>query len=577
MKKTYLAAIVSGTLIVAACGSSSNSNNAPDANAVPPPAPAPAPGSGNQGVTSSTNLKSGLISGFGSIYVDGERFDTDGATVSANGVSATLDDLKVGMNVNFIYQTDEQGVTSVTSIHYESDIEGVIDSIDRNNQIITIAGLTVQYNDQTHFLTTSETELVPGTRVEISGFPQADGRFVATFIEPDAELENYTELAGIITKLDTNQQTFYFGDLRISFANARLPQGALANYQAVEVKGNLQDATFVASDIEFDEVDFVIDIDELNKAEIKGVVTAYVNGTNEISLNNTTYALASNVQVSGGSLASLAVGDYVELDIDLSKSPAQVQKIEIKTAISSFEYGKLEGFITDIDADAGSINVNGMTFIVNAFTRYEDDKDRYIHFANLQVNDFVEVVFVDDGTQYVVEKLEREERIEAYYDAESRGTISQLDAEQVTVNGVAYTFASANRFVINDRLVTRSDFVAALAVGMQIEIEGYYNNANQFVATEFELDDVSLTAPQMRIGYVELESRVQSIIDETSITLNGVTVKFDNATKFEINDRENVSLATFMSYLQVGMIVEVEGIWVDGNYIRALDVEIDND
>ena len=81
----------------------------------------------------------------------------------------------------------------------------------------------------------------------------------------------------------------------------------------------------------------------------------------------------------------------------------------------------------------------------------------------------------------------------------------------------------------------------------------------------------------MRVGYVELESRVQSIIDETSITLNGGTVKFDSATRFELNDRENVSLATFMSYLQVGMIVEIEGIWVDGNYIRALDVEIDND
>lgn len=575
MKKTYLAAIISGTLMVAACGSSSNSNDAPDANAVPPPAPAP--DSGNQTVTSSTNLKSGLISAFGSIYVDGERFDTDGATVSANGVSATLDDLKVGMNVNFIYQTDEQGATSVTSIHYESDIEGVIDSIDRNNQIITIAGLVVQYNDQTHFWTTSETELVPGTRVEVSGFPQADGRFFATFIEPDVELENYTELAGIITELDTDKQIFHFGDLRISYANARLPQSALANYQAVEVKGNLEDAMFVASDIEFDDVDFAIDIEELNKAEIKGVVTAYVNGTNEISLNNTTYALTSNVQVSGGSLASLAVGDYVELDIDLSKSPAQVQKIEIKTATSSFEYGKLEGFITGIDVDADSINVNGMTFIVNPFTRYEDDNDHYIHFANLQVNDFVEVVFVDDGAQYVVKKLEREERAEAYYDAESRGIISQLDTERVTVNGVTYTFASANRFVINDRLVTQSDFVAALAVGMQIEIEGYYNNANQFVATEFELENVSLTAPPMRVGYVELESRVQSIIDETSITLNGGTVKFDSATRFELNDRENVSLATFMSYLQVGMIVEIEGIWVDGNYIRALDVEIDND
>ena len=44
----------------------------------------------------------------------------------------------------------------------------------------------------------------------------------------------------------------------------------------------------------------------------------------------------------------------------------------------------------------------------------------------------------------------------------------------------------------------------------------------------------------------------------------------------ELNDRR-VSVTEFMSTLQIGVKLEIEGVWVDGSYIYAYEAEIESD
>ncbi|MGB1144640.1 MAG: DUF5666 domain-containing protein, partial [Glaciecola sp.] len=77
-------------------------------------------------------------------------------------------------------------------------------------------------------------------------------------------------------------------------------------------------------------------------------------------------------------------------------------------------------------------------------------------------------------------------------------------------------------------------------------------------------------------GYVEFEGKVTSIVDDSSFTLNNQAVKIDSNSELEINDRR-VSVTQFMSALQVGVRLEIEGAWVNGDYIYAYEAEIESE
>ena len=63
----------------------------------------PPAGNSLQTTTSSNVVKTGVITGFGSIYIDGQRYATDNSYFTVNGQSeASIDALSVGMKVTMV-------------------------------------------------------------------------------------------------------------------------------------------------------------------------------------------------------------------------------------------------------------------------------------------------------------------------------------------------------------------------------------------------------------------------------------------------------------------------------------------
>lgn len=86
-KRSLLVIALSSAL--AACGGSDSSTDSSTGDN----------GGGNE-TASSTIVTEGVITGFGSVYVNGERYRSDNATIALdNAQSGTESDLKVGMVV----------------------------------------------------------------------------------------------------------------------------------------------------------------------------------------------------------------------------------------------------------------------------------------------------------------------------------------------------------------------------------------------------------------------------------------------------------------------------------------------
>jgi len=195
---------------------------------------------GGGGSTSSTSdtTYTGTITGFGSIFVNGVEFETEGSRVSVDGNSATEDDLKVGMQVRI--KGSANGTNGkATSISFDDDVEGLVISNSITAGQLTgsmnIMGQTVNVTDTTVFesklaTVTGPDQITAGMIVEVSGYSSGMGDIQATRLEVKAadlttylsEHPNGIEVKGIISNLDTVNMTFDIGTMTVDYAGATL-------------------------------------------------------------------------------------------------------------------------------------------------------------------------------------------------------------------------------------------------------------------------------------------------------------------------------------------------------------------
>ncbi len=294
-RKMKLAAALAAALSVAACGGGGGSEAQPPASSAPPPASAARIGA------------SGVITGFGSVYVGGVRYDTAGAEIEFEdeGLGAE-DDLRLGMKVSI--EGERIGEQHrADRILYDDDLEGTVTAVQPDTvnpalgtflvarQQITVDDNTV-FDDDIGDLNGDGTigllDLDPaiGTiRVEVSGFQTQTG-VLATRVERDdataaAGNDDSTEVKGYVTGLDDATGTFRIRDLLVSFSQDDLdaddfPGGTLSEGIFVEVHGTLLgDGTLDAGKIERED-DIGRGDDEEGEFEIEGILMAVDTASN---------------------------------------------------------------------------------------------------------------------------------------------------------------------------------------------------------------------------------------------------------------------------------------------------------
>ncbi|MDP4918587.1 MAG: DUF5666 domain-containing protein, partial [Haliea sp.] len=105
-------------------------------------------GGGGIGGSGQSSTSSGSIDGFGSIFVNGVRFDTDDAEVLIDGELRNDDALRLGMVVVVTGQIDEGNTTGTAQrVIYDNELKGPISSIetapDGDSKLLTILGINV--------------------------------------------------------------------------------------------------------------------------------------------------------------------------------------------------------------------------------------------------------------------------------------------------------------------------------------------------------------------------------------------------------------------------------------------------
>lgn len=470
---------------VTAC--SSGGGDAPAAS--PPPPPPPVGGIGRTGIAL------GPVSTFGSIVVNGVRYDTSTATFVINDAAGTEADLEVGDVVVVKATIDANGTTgTATEVLFEDAVTGPVDSIDLVANALVVMGQNVQVTPDTSFddgfSPASLDGVSVGQIVEVSGQFNAAGDIGATRIEPKPAGTQF-EVHGNVAALDTNTQQFTLSGLVVDYSQAVLdnfPGGMISAGDFVEAKGSSFGANgeLVATSVEL-ETPFP-DVAENDFAEIEGFITRFVDAT-DFDVSGFPVTTNAETVFEGGVAADLGLNIKVEVEGIIDANGTLVaEEVDIRRAKAV----RAQAFIDSVDAAAGSVVLLGITVTTDDLTRLEDKSAADIEpltIANINAGDYVEVrgdEFPAGSGEILATIFEREDaepetRLQGFVETISDPSITILDVT-IDTNG-STVFRDEN-----DVVISSNDFFTRLAENDLVKATGTEVADTTIVATEVEFE-----------------------------------------------------------------------------------------
>ena len=286
------------------------------------------PGAVSGGGIGGTGVTLGPITQFGSIFVNGAELDISNATVSLRGTLGDSNDpnfgLKLGMVVVARGDFSADGLTGVaTSVDYEDNLKGPVESVDLNLKQLTVLGHTVIVTTVTVFDGVSGlSALSQGKMVEVSGLVDANGAIRATRIELKGSTFSEVgelEIKGTISNLDGVAMTFDIGSLHIDYGSVQpehLPSGGLTDGLFVEVKSSQPpfNGTIVASEIEVKNSFSDSLGSEGDHAEIEGFVTEFSSSDQPFRVNGVPVQTTPATVYEQGVAGDVANGVLLEVE-----------------------------------------------------------------------------------------------------------------------------------------------------------------------------------------------------------------------------------------------------------------------
>ena len=284
-----------------ACGGSDSSND----NNPPPPPP-----------VTKTVVTNGVISGIGSVYVNGERYGTDDASLTMDDRPGDLLQLKVGQYVELKGHEHGDGSHDADVIRYHNVLEGPITSVDAVAGSFVAMGQTVRVTLDTVFGDDIEPASLAGLAVddvvEVSGIVPADGLIDATRIDLKPDGGPY-DVSGYVTGVSVAAHRFNLNALVVDYSAANMEDftaGDPAVGDLVKVTGStfLADGALLALHVELRSDDYLAagpgDIVEVEGA-IEDLVSATdfrVAGWDVTTTADTTYEHGTAADLADGVL-----------------------------------------------------------------------------------------------------------------------------------------------------------------------------------------------------------------------------------------------------------------------------------
>lgn len=470
------------SLIITACGGGSSSIGGID-------------GSGAPAVAGT--ISTGAINGFGSVIVNGVRYNSDKAKILVNDQTATEDNLRTGYQVKITGHLNTDGSSVADTIEFTPNLIGTISQIDLSAQQLTILGQQVSITNETLFDAAIKPNFLSGLKVGdtvlVSGFTDDKGLITATRVELAATTNR--QIMGYVSNLTPALFTFTLRGQMVNYSAASLNNfstNSIAANNLVVVSGTLDDkGVLQAKTVNKINNTFGSDV---KTVETEGFITRYQSAS-DFDVAGVTWTTNAQTSFENGTNTNLAQGVALSIKGELAASGQLVaQKVEFK----KISVNEIAGEVTSVTVltsgivTTGSLQISGTTIQTNAKTLFEDKGSsslKRFNFTSINLGDFLKVSGYNNEGTFIATKIERED-------------IQKENATELKIVGIVLGIGSHN-FTLYGRTIvtngqtefkdTKGDKISEtqfylLALGQRAKVEGVLKNGI-FTATKIELTE----------------------------------------------------------------------------------------
>lgn len=356
------------------------------------------------GGISGTGISQGPISGFGSIYVNGVKYEVDSADLLRNGVSVGVQaEFQLGEIIKITGQVNQDGLTGTAdTVEFNHTFEGSVTQTSQDGNSIEILGQSVTSTGTTFLHGFKQLQaLVLGNIVEISAQRNASQQWVASSITlKQAAFESGTSqlsIQGEISNIDEQKQTFQIGKQVVFYGKVAqaLVSGSLGNKAYIEASSSqaLQNGQLIAETLNI--VNRSSNFPSGSEVELTGYIDQFTSSS-EFSVNGQAVVTLGSVEFENGQASDLKLNALIEVEGVINQQGVlEAQEVSIKqTDEDDGDNLEREGVIDSINYDNQTFSILTDSFVADSSTAiYEetDDAEQSLRFSSLSVNDKVKV------------------------------------------------------------------------------------------------------------------------------------------------------------------------------------------
>lgn len=364
----------------------------------------------------------GSISGFGSIIVNGVRYNVGANVVDDDGTALSASDLGLGMTVEIRGSVDNDGVNGTAeSVASFSELKGPVTAVNASAGTLTVFGQTVRVNAATVFDDVGGLPaLEVGNVVEVYGLPGTGGTITATRIEREAvTIAAYGgdfRVRGAVENLLPEGSDFRFNVATVEVttnSEATTIDGRLESGVYVSVRLNKlvqPDDSYAAERVQVKTRSYDDDVDE---AEIEGLVSDYTSLGEPFKVNGYAVRLDAAVTYDNGAAGSLANGVRVEVEGNVASGVLVAREVKFEDenddggndgSETPFEFNGV-ATCSPCGNPSGTLDIRGETVVYDELTQFDDGvTPDNLNGASVEI--YAVAVTTSVGTTYLATRIE---------------------------------------------------------------------------------------------------------------------------------------------------------------------------
>jgi len=452
---------------------------------------------------------SGVITAFGSVFVNGTEYAVDGSTNVVDGDSddapSSASMLQVGMTVDVTASG-----TAATMVRFTSAVRGEVDAVDASQSTLTVLGQTVVITSGTSF----------------AGNTTSGGATTAVTSLSNVNVGDYVVVYGFLECTSATSGSTCSGGGTQVVASLVYEPGAADAYRTVGYAENVNASA--------------------DTFTINGLTVSYTtSGANPTSCTPSPCAITAGefLAVRSGTAPSSSSGA-------LTLAATRIEQSAFAPVLESGETASIQGPVNNINTTADTFTLRGVSI---------DASGLAATVGMLSDGQIVQVTGTVNADGSITATAITVERFATF------ALVAPLTAESATDDtigllGQTFTVNSMTKFA--DRSMQQfgqpfnlSNFTSVLSVGDLVEVSGY-SGSSGFVATRVEL------LPTPKTAFVAAQGVVTAVSSSAdTLTIGGVTISLDASTRLHYPmSNGSPSISAFLAAIKAGSsIVTVVG------------------